>query len=68
MSEENINGNVEESYIYRQLQQHLDERNMGKSKKSRTEFAVQYALNYAAEKFRFKTELWAVRSKKVSSI
>lgn len=38
----------------------------GSPRKQGTEFAVQYALNYAAEKFEFDTELWSVRNKKIN--
>ena len=37
----------------------------GSPRNQGTEFAVQYALNYAAEKFRFKTEFWTVRGKNI---
>lgn len=37
----------------------------GSPRKQGTEFAVQYALDYAAEKFGFKTEYWTVRAKKI---
>ena len=37
----------------------------GSPRKQGTEFAVQYALNYAAEKFGFKTEFWTVRAKEI---
>ena len=37
----------------------------GSPRKQGTEFAVQYALNYAAEKFGFETEYWTVRSKDI---
>ena len=30
-----------------------------------TEFAVQYALSYAAEKFGFETDFWTVRNKEI---
>ena len=38
----------------------------GSPRKQGTEYAVQYALNYAAEKFRFDTEFWSVRNKKIN--
>ncbi|MBY8988830.1 MAG: flavodoxin family protein [Candidatus Lokiarchaeota archaeon] len=38
----------------------------GSPRKQGTEFAVQYALNYAAEKYDFETELWSVRNKKIN--
>ena len=37
----------------------------GSPRKQGTDFAVQYALNYAAEKFNFKTEFWTVRGKTI---
>lgn len=37
----------------------------GSPRKQGTDFAVQYALNYAAEKFKFKTEFWTVRAKTI---
>lgn len=37
----------------------------GSPRKQGTEFAVQYALNYAAEKFGFETEYWTVRNKDI---
>ncbi len=37
----------------------------GSPRKQGTEYAVQYALNYAAEKFGFETEYWTVRSKDI---
>jgi multimeric flavodoxin WrbA len=37
----------------------------GSPRKQGTEFAVQYALNYAANKFGFKTEFWTVRNKDI---
>ena len=36
----------------------------GSPRKEATEFAVRYALSYAAEKFGFNTEFWTVRAKK----
>ncbi|MFX0000300.1 MAG: flavodoxin family protein [Candidatus Hodarchaeota archaeon] len=38
----------------------------GSPRRQGTEYAVQYALNYAAEKFGFKTEFWTVRNKKIN--
>ena len=38
----------------------------GSPRKQGTEFAVQYALNYAAEKYGFDTEFWTVRNKKIN--
>ncbi len=38
----------------------------GSPRKQGTEHAVQYALNYAAEKFGFNTEFWSVRNKKIN--
>lgn len=38
----------------------------GSPRNQGTEFAIQYALNYAAEKFGFKTEFWTVRNKKIN--
>ena len=38
----------------------------GSPRKQGTEFAVQYALNYAAEKLEFDTELWSVRNKQIN--
>ncbi|MHA1824185.1 MAG: flavodoxin family protein [Promethearchaeota archaeon] len=38
----------------------------GSPRKQGTEYAVQYALNYAAEKFGFDTEFWSVRNKKIN--
>lgn len=38
----------------------------GSPRKEGTEFAVQYALNYAREKFRFETSFWTVRAKKIN--
>ena len=37
----------------------------GSPRNQGTEFAVQYALNYAAEKFNFETEFWTVRGKTI---
>lgn len=37
----------------------------GSPRKQGTEFAVQYALNYAAEKFNFETEYWTVKGKNI---
>ena len=37
----------------------------GSPRKQGTEFAVQYALDYAAEKFGFKTDFWTVRGKTI---
>ncbi len=37
----------------------------GSPRKQGTEYAVQYALNYAAEKFGFETEYWTVRDKDI---
>ena len=37
----------------------------GSPRKQGTEYAVQYALNYAAEKFGFETEYWTVRNKDI---
>ena len=37
----------------------------GSPRKQGTEYAVQYALNYAAEKFGFEIEYWTVRSKDI---
>jgi len=37
----------------------------GSPRKHGTEYAVQYALNYATEKFGFETEYWTVRSKEI---
>lgn len=37
----------------------------GSPRKQGTDFAVQYALNYAAEKFNFETEFWTVRAKTI---
>ncbi len=38
----------------------------GSPRNQGTEFAVQYALNYAAEKFGFETEYWTVRNKEIN--
>jgi multimeric flavodoxin WrbA len=37
----------------------------GSPRKQGTEFAVQYALNYAAERYHFDTEYWTVRAKDI---
>lgn len=37
----------------------------GSPRNQGTEFAVKYALNYAKEKFKFETEFWTVRAKKI---
>ena len=37
----------------------------GSPRKQGTEFAVQYALNYAADKFNFETAFWTVRNKEI---
>jgi multimeric flavodoxin WrbA len=37
----------------------------GSPRRQGTEYAVQYALNYAAEKFGFETEYWSVRKKEI---
>ncbi|MFX1323099.1 MAG: flavodoxin family protein [Promethearchaeota archaeon] len=37
----------------------------GSPRKQGTEYAVQYALNHAAEKFGFETEYWTVRNKDI---
>ncbi|MFX1391389.1 MAG: flavodoxin family protein [Promethearchaeota archaeon] len=37
----------------------------GSPRKQGTEYAVQYALNYASEKFGFETEFWTVRNKDI---
>jgi len=37
----------------------------GSPRKQGTEFAVQYALNYAAEKYKFETDFWTVRNKEI---
>ena len=38
----------------------------GSPRKQGTEYAVQYALTYAAEKYGFETEFWTVRKKEIS--
>ncbi|MCK4285874.1 MAG: flavodoxin family protein [Candidatus Lokiarchaeota archaeon] len=38
----------------------------GSPRKQGTEYAVRYALNYAAEKYGFDTEFWSVRNKKIN--
>jgi multimeric flavodoxin WrbA len=38
----------------------------GSPRKQGTEYAVQYALNYASENYGFDTEFWSVRNKKIS--
>lgn len=38
----------------------------GSPRKQGTDYAVQYALNYATEKFNFKTEYWTVRNKEIN--
>lgn len=37
----------------------------GSPRNQGTEFAVKYALNYAAQNFSFQTELWTVRAKEI---
>ncbi|MFX1328492.1 MAG: flavodoxin family protein [Promethearchaeota archaeon] len=37
----------------------------GSPRKQGTEYAVQYALNYASQKFGFETEFWTVRNKEI---
>ena len=37
----------------------------GSPRKQGTDFAVNYALNYASEKFGFETEFWTVRGKNI---
>ena len=37
----------------------------GSPRRQGTEYAVQYALNYAVEKFKFETEYWSVRNKEI---
>jgi len=38
----------------------------GSPRKQGTEYAIRYALNYAAEKYGFDTEFWSVRNKKIN--
>ncbi len=38
----------------------------GSPRKQATEYAVHYALNYAAEKFGFEIKFWSVRNKKIN--
>ncbi|NVM38260.1 MAG: flavodoxin family protein [Candidatus Lokiarchaeota archaeon] len=38
----------------------------GSPRNQGTEYAVQYALKYATEKFRFDTEFWTVRKKEIN--
>jgi len=38
----------------------------GSPRNQGTEYAIRYALNYAAEKFGFDTEFWSVRNKKIN--
>ena len=38
----------------------------GSPRKQGTEYAIQYALDYAANKFGFETEFWSVRNKKIN--
>jgi len=38
----------------------------GSPRKQGTEYAVQYALNYAADKYGFDIEFWTVRNKKIN--
>ncbi len=38
----------------------------GSPRKQGTEYAVRYALDYAAEKYGFDTEFWSVRNKKIN--
>ena len=38
----------------------------GSPRKQGTEYAIEYALNYAAEKYGFETEFWSVRNKKIN--
>jgi multimeric flavodoxin WrbA len=38
----------------------------GSPRNQGTEYAIRYALNHAAEKFRFDTEFWSVRNKKIN--
>ncbi|MFX0017806.1 MAG: flavodoxin family protein [Promethearchaeota archaeon] len=37
----------------------------GSPRKQGTEFSVEYALNYATEKFSFETDFWTVRNKEI---
>ncbi|NHJ19896.1 MAG: flavodoxin family protein [Candidatus Lokiarchaeota archaeon] len=37
----------------------------GSPRKQGTDYAVEYALNYASEKFGFETEFWTVRGKEI---
>lgn len=37
----------------------------GSPRRQGTEYAIQYALNYAIEKFGFETEYWTVRNKEI---
>ncbi|MHA2006927.1 MAG: flavodoxin family protein [Promethearchaeota archaeon] len=37
----------------------------GSPRKQGTEYSIQYALDYAAKKFGFKTQFWTVRKKKI---
>ena len=37
----------------------------GSPRKQGTDFALQYALQYASEKFNFDTEFWSVRNKEI---
>ncbi|MFX1257644.1 MAG: flavodoxin family protein [Promethearchaeota archaeon] len=37
----------------------------GSPRNQGTEYAVKYALNYAAQNFNFQTELWTVRAKEI---
>jgi multimeric flavodoxin WrbA len=38
----------------------------GSPRKQGTEYAIQYALNYATQKFGFETEYWTVRNKEIN--
>ncbi|MFX1417804.1 MAG: flavodoxin family protein [Promethearchaeota archaeon] len=38
----------------------------GSPRKQGTEYAIQYALKYAADKYGFDTEFWTVRNKKIN--
>ena len=38
----------------------------GSPRKQGTEYAIQYALNHAAEKYGFETEFWTVRNKEIN--